>query len=65
LLASAIARLAPGGVIWFSCNLREFQLDISQIEKHRVVVDDWTKRTTPPDFRGTPHHCFRLQRSGR
>jgi 23S rRNA G2069 N7-methylase RlmK/C1962 C5-methylase RlmI len=65
LIASAIARLAPGGVIWFSCNLRDFHFDMSLAEKHGVVVDDWTSRTTPIDFRGTPHHCVRVQRNKR
>ena len=63
LLAAAIARLAPAGVIWFSCNLRDFRFDAGALANHSVVVDDVTTKTTPPDFRGTPHHCFRLQRT--
>ncbi len=65
LIESALARLAPGGVIWFSCNLRDFRFEDDRFEKNAIDVDDCTTKTTPPDFRGTPHHCFRIQKQRR
>ena len=65
LITSALARLALGGVIWFSCNLREFRFEDDRFEKHAIDVDNVTTKTTPPDFRGTPHHCFRIQKQRR
>ncbi|HEY0880999.1 MAG TPA: class I SAM-dependent methyltransferase [Archangium sp.] len=64
LLEAAIARLAPAGEVWFSCNLREFTFDGAALAGHKnITIDDVTTTTTPPDFRGTPHHCFRLRRT--
>lgn len=61
LITQAARRLTPGGEIWFSCNRRDFTLS-SDVLPAGFVVDDVTKATTPPDFRGTPHWCFRLHR---
>ncbi|WP_028694474.1 bifunctional 23S rRNA (guanine(2069)-N(7))-methyltransferase RlmK/23S rRNA (guanine(2445)-N(2))-methyltransferase RlmL [Pseudomonas cremoricolorata] len=48
LLDLAMARLAPGGVLYFSNNFRKFQLDehLSQ----RYVVEEITAQTLDPDF---------------
>jgi 23S rRNA G2069 N7-methylase RlmK/C1962 C5-methylase RlmI len=61
LIAGAASRLAAGGEIWFSCNRRDFVLSRDRLPRD-LVVDDVTAATTPPDFRGVPHHCFRLRR---
>jgi 23S rRNA (guanine2445-N2)-methyltransferase / 23S rRNA (guanine2069-N7)-methyltransferase len=61
LIAQAARRLTPGGEIWFSCNRRDFTLTRDALPTG-FVVDDVTAATTPPDFRGTPHWCFRLHR---
>lgn len=60
LIARAAARLRAGGEIWFSCNRRDFQLEHAAL-RDRFVVDDLTIATTPPDFRGACHACFRLR----
>ena len=60
LLMKAAARLRSGGEIWFSCNRRDFRLAHEALNS-RFVVDDMTAATTPPDFRGAPHVCFRLR----
>lgn len=60
LIAAALARLAPGGQIIFSCNRRDFRLEQDALSSS-IVVDDLTTVTTPPDFRGVPHHCFRIR----
>lgn len=61
LIAAALARLAPGGEIIFSCNRRDFRFEPGTLSSS-IVVDDLTAVTTPPDFRGVPHHCFRIRR---
>ena len=61
LIARAARRLSTGGEIWFSCNRRDFILARDALPAG-FVVDDMTGPTTPPDFRGTPHWCFRLHR---
>ncbi|MBA3461650.1 MAG: class I SAM-dependent methyltransferase [Deltaproteobacteria bacterium] len=45
------------GAVWFSTNKKKFVLDWSP---QRGEVTDQTRATTPPDFRSTPHHAFRI-----
>ncbi len=54
--------LNPGGVIWFSCNLRSFQLDRSLATE--FAVQDLGERSLDPDFERNPkiHQVFRLSR---
>jgi 23S rRNA (guanine2445-N2)-methyltransferase / 23S rRNA (guanine2069-N7)-methyltransferase len=61
LLRAALARLAPGGTLIFSCNRRGFRLDSDALGP--VTVRDWTRWSLPPDFARPPpaHHCFALQ----
>lgn len=59
LLNRVLARLAPGGVLYFSTNFRRFTLDREEIRA--ADIRDITKQTIPPDFRNERiHHCFRL-----
>lgn len=56
LIEACLARLAPGGVLYFSCNRRGFSLEVPEGE-------EITSRTIPEDFRGrTPHRCWRFVR---
>ena len=49
----------PGGVVYFSNNLRNFQPDWKKWEY--ASAEDITARTIPEDFRNKRiHHCFRL-----
>ncbi|MEE3508123.1 MULTISPECIES: bifunctional 23S rRNA (guanine(2069)-N(7))-methyltransferase RlmK/23S rRNA (guanine(2445)-N(2))-methyltransferase RlmL [unclassified Pseudomonas] len=48
LLDLAMARLAPGGVLYFSNNFRKFQLDENLSE--RYAVEEITAQTVDPDF---------------
>jgi 23S rRNA (guanine2445-N2)-methyltransferase / 23S rRNA (guanine2069-N7)-methyltransferase len=51
--------LSPGGIVYFSNNLKRFKLYENELE-YRTTVDV-TKETIPPDFRNrSVHHCFRL-----
>jgi 23S rRNA G2069 N7-methylase RlmK/C1962 C5-methylase RlmI len=52
-----VARLRPGGTLWFSTNLQTFALAALP---RSLVVDDLTSSTVPPDFRERPHRCFRI-----
>lgn len=64
LLADAMRRLRPDGVLYFSSNKRRFQLDPAVAET--FACEDITARTLDPDFRRgrKPHACFRLSHRG-
>jgi len=57
-----MTRLEPGGVLWFSCNYRPFELDNAIRTEFRV--SDITRWSIPPDFERNPgiHHCFAIRR---
>lgn len=61
LLRLAVARLAPGGVLYFSNNFRRFRLDAAAIETF-ARVEDISADTLPPDFERNPriHRCWRI-----
>ncbi len=61
LLKQAARALAADGQIFFSCNRRGFAIDHQGLEDV-FVVDDLTRETTPPDFRGVPHSASLLKR---
>jgi 23S rRNA (guanine2445-N2)-methyltransferase / 23S rRNA (guanine2069-N7)-methyltransferase len=52
LIASVMARLAPGGQLVFSTNHRRFRLDPAVAERWRV--EDLSRATLPPDFARNP-----------
>ena len=62
LLRAAVARLAPGGVLYFSNNFRRFRLDEAAIAAF-AQVEDISASTIPPDFARNPriHRAWRLQ----
>ncbi|MFJ4457314.1 bifunctional 23S rRNA (guanine(2069)-N(7))-methyltransferase RlmK/23S rRNA (guanine(2445)-N(2))-methyltransferase RlmL [Pseudomonas sp. NPDC089392] len=61
LLDLAMARLAPGGVLYFSNNFRKFQLDEHLMS--RYAVEEITAQTLDPDFarNNRIHRAWRLQ----
>ncbi|MEO0436864.1 MAG: bifunctional 23S rRNA (guanine(2069)-N(7))-methyltransferase RlmK/23S rRNA (guanine(2445)-N(2))-methyltransferase RlmL [Pseudomonadota bacterium] len=62
LLRSALKRLATGGVLYFSNNLRRFSLD--QQLSSEFLVEDVTRSTIDVDFQRTgrpPHRCWMLR----
>lgn len=61
LLRAAVARLAQGGILYFSNNFRRFRLDESAIAKF-AHCQEITPETIPPDFERSPriHRCWRL-----
>jgi 23S rRNA (guanine2445-N2)-methyltransferase / 23S rRNA (guanine2069-N7)-methyltransferase len=48
LIDLAMARLAPGGVLYFSNNFRKFQLEENLAE--RYAVEEISAQTIDPDF---------------
>src|SRR5690606_29591499 len=62
LLRLAVARLAPGGVLYFSNNYRRFRLDADAVSAF-AAVEDISAATIPPDFARNPriHRAWRLQ----
>lgn len=61
LLDLAIARLAPGGVLYFSNNFRKFQLDEHLSERYQV--EEITAKTLDPDFARNSkiHRAWKIQ----
>ena len=63
LLRAAVARLADGGVLYFSNNFRRFKLDEAALAEFGTL-EDISASTIPPDFARNPriHRAWRLQR---
>ncbi|HET8818391.1 MAG TPA: bifunctional 23S rRNA (guanine(2069)-N(7))-methyltransferase RlmK/23S rRNA (guanine(2445)-N(2))-methyltransferase RlmL, partial [Xanthomonadaceae bacterium] len=61
LLRAAIARLAPGGTLYFSNNFRRFRLDEQAITQF-ANIEDISPSTIPPDFERNPriHRTWRI-----
>jgi len=61
LLRAAVARLAQGGILYFSNNFRRFRLDEAAIAAF-AHCQEITPETIPPDFERSPriHRCWRL-----
>ncbi|WP_027070274.1 bifunctional 23S rRNA (guanine(2069)-N(7))-methyltransferase RlmK/23S rRNA (guanine(2445)-N(2))-methyltransferase RlmL [Novilysobacter defluvii] len=64
LLRAAVARLAPGGVLYFSNNFRRFRLDEAAVAEF-ARIEEITGSTIPPDFErnGRIHRSWRLTRA--
>ena len=61
LLDRCAGLLAPGGVLYFSTNLRSFRLDTIPASLHGEEI---SARTVPEDFRNRRiHRCWRLVKS--
>jgi 23S rRNA (cytosine1962-C5)-methyltransferase len=61
LLAACTRLLAPGGVLYFSTNLRSFQL--APEVAAGLAGEEITRRTLPEDFRDRRmHRCWRFER---
>lgn len=59
LIDGAMRLLAPGGVLYFSNNLRSFQLDPQLAQ--RYAVQDISHQSVPDDFRNKKiHQCWRI-----
>lgn len=65
LIRAAVARLAPGGVLYFSNNYRRFRLDEAALADF-AHVEDISPRTIPPDFERDAriHRCWRITARG-
>ncbi|MBS0193035.1 MAG: bifunctional 23S rRNA (guanine(2069)-N(7))-methyltransferase RlmK/23S rRNA (guanine(2445)-N(2))-methyltransferase RlmL [Proteobacteria bacterium] len=63
LLRVALARLAHGGVLYFSNNYRRFRLDEAALTT-MATLEDISAATIPPDFERNPriHRCWELRR---
>jgi 23S rRNA (guanine2445-N2)-methyltransferase / 23S rRNA (guanine2069-N7)-methyltransferase len=61
LLRAAVARLAQGGILYFSNNFRRFRLDGAAVAAF-AHCQEITPETIPPDFERSPriHRCWRL-----
>jgi 23S rRNA (guanine2445-N2)-methyltransferase / 23S rRNA (guanine2069-N7)-methyltransferase len=61
LLRAIVARLAPGGVLYFSNNFRRFRFDEAAVSGF-AAVEDISASTIPPDFARNPriHRAWRI-----
>lgn len=60
LVDAAAGLLAPGGELYFSCNLRGFKLDPDLVRA--FAVEDLSEASIPEDFRNRSiHRCWRLR----
>jgi len=62
LLDNALARLRPGGLLIFSCNLRNFRMEFKPAEG--IEVKDMTGPSIPEDFKRNRriHHCWFIEK---
>jgi len=62
LLRSAVALLAPDGVLYFSTNFRRFKLDKQALAD--LQIEDISAKTIPEDFARDQkiHYCWRITR---
>jgi 23S rRNA G2069 N7-methylase RlmK/C1962 C5-methylase RlmI len=61
LVNAALARLAPGGVLWFSTNFRRFKLDAAALAA--ASIEDLSRATLPEDFPDPrTRYCWRMVR---
>lgn len=61
LVQSCLSLLSPGGVLYFSTNLRDFVLDAGLARRGR----DISAQSVPEDFRNRRiHQCFRFEARG-
>jgi 23S rRNA (guanine2445-N2)-methyltransferase / 23S rRNA (guanine2069-N7)-methyltransferase len=62
LLNAVLARMAPGGVIFFSTNFRRFKMEADAISAKRI--HEISKQTVPADFRNQRvHRCWKIVRA--
>jgi len=59
LLNEVLARMKPGGVLFFSTNFRRFKLDETSLAA--TEIHDISRQTVPDDFRNQRiHRCWRM-----
>ena len=59
MLEQLLRSVKPGGIVYFSNNLRHFKPDFGSLEVERI--EDLSKKTIPEDFRNKKiHHCFKI-----
>jgi 23S rRNA (guanine2445-N2)-methyltransferase / 23S rRNA (guanine2069-N7)-methyltransferase len=60
LIHSAVQRLEPEGVLFFSTHAQRFALDPALAEQ--LAVEDIAAETVPKDFERSPHAAFRIRK---
>ena len=55
LIEASLEVLVPGGTLYFSTNHQRFEPRLE-----RLSATDITQETAPPDYRRTPHRCWRI-----
>jgi 23S rRNA (cytosine1962-C5)-methyltransferase len=62
LINACLARLRPGGVLYFSTNYRRFKLQSEELHP-ASTQQEITGQTVPPDFRKQPHRAWEIRMS--
>lgn len=61
LLHFILKKVSPGGIVYFSNNLRQFEPQFGKLEA--ASIKDISLQTIPEDFRNKKiHHCYRIVR---
>jgi len=60
LIELALESLDKKGILIFSTNHRKFKLDMESL--HNVVIENWSEKTLPEDFKRNPkiHQCWKI-----
>ncbi|MEA5446045.1 bifunctional 23S rRNA (guanine(2069)-N(7))-methyltransferase RlmK/23S rRNA (guanine(2445)-N(2))-methyltransferase RlmL [Gammaproteobacteria bacterium AB-CW1] len=63
LIQAALDRLVPDGLLVFSCNRRDFRLQLD--DSQGLKIQDMTKASIPEDFKRNPriHHCWFISKT--
>ena len=63
LIRQCLALLSPGGELFFSTNLRSFELD--PLVQEKAIFTEISAKTVPPDFRDRRiHRCWHITHPG-
>ncbi|RME98714.1 MAG: SAM-dependent methyltransferase [Bacteroidetes bacterium] len=60
LINACLARLRPGGVLYFSTNYRRFKLQEEHLHPNSIQKEI-SRQTVPPDFRKQPHRAWEIR----
>jgi 23S rRNA G2069 N7-methylase RlmK/C1962 C5-methylase RlmI len=63
LVSDCLARLTPGGTLWFSTNHQRFEPRLDELGPLCAELKEVTAETLPPDYRRQAHRCFRITRA--
>ena len=62
LINECLKKLTPSGKLYFSCNKRDFKLNPQNKDNEKIIFQDLTNKSIPPDFNDKKiHQCFSFE----